>query len=154
MKKEGEHTKKNREEQLNLFDILEFEEKEERRKEVVREGYRIWLRTPEITPCGKAATIDYRYHVSIIHRCETMPKDVYLWKNPVATIRGGEYWVKQFDDLRPGIQMDECPYCGANLHCGQGQRFLVKASGHVYSEKSYRRYYGLDEIDKERRKTK
>ena len=133
--------------QISLFDLIEAEDKHEREVRTIQEGYRRWLRTPELEPCGKDETIDYRYHVSVIHRCETMPEDVYLWKNPMAVNRGGQYWVKQFKDNRDGVQMDKCPYCGADLHGGEGKRYFVRALGHVYGQRSYRRYYRLDEVD-------
>ena len=138
---------KTRSEQINLFEQIEAEEREASSIRTVQEGYRIWLRTLDLTPCTNHAVVDYRYHDGIIHRCDTMPADIYMWQNTVACIHGGEYWVKGGDGILTGTQMDICPYCHANLCRGDGQRFLRKASGHVYSERSYRRYYKLDEVE-------
>ena len=134
-------------EQYDLFEILEREDSEERGRRAIREGYRKWLKAPELTPCGKRPVIDYCVHDAIIHRCETMPENVYMWQNPVAISHGGEYWCRQTKGLLQGEQMDLCPYCRADLHAGEGRRYLRRATGYVYSQKSYRRYYGLDEVE-------
>lgn len=139
-------------EQINLFETIERKERDEKAKRAVREGYRRWLKAPELTPCGRRAVIDYNVHDGIIHRCETMPQDVYMWQNTMASIHGGEYWLLQEPSVSlTGKQSDICPYCRADLCRGEGKRYLHRASGHVYSQKSYRRYYGLDEIDGRKR---
>ena len=135
--------------QFNLFEQLEEAERDAKNKRAVREGYRIWLKTPDLTPCEPNPVIDYRIHNGIIHICETMPKDVYMWCNPTIPRNGGEFWILQ-KPKKVGYQpkqLDICPYCKVNLNKGEGQRYLRKSTGDVYTEKSYRAYYGLDEID-------
>ncbi len=136
-------------EQFNLFELIEEEEKADKNKRAVREGYRIWIKTAPLTPCKPLAPIDYRIHNGIIHICDTMPEDVYMWCNPTMSMNGGEFWALQKPKVRgyQPEQLNVCPYCKANLQKGEGQRYLRKATGRVYSEKSYRDYYGLDEVD-------
>ena len=139
--------------QFNLFEQIEAEDRDAKDRRAVREGYRIWLKTPELIPCKPFSFIDYRFHDGIIHVCETMPKDVYMWCNPTTPRHGGEYWALQ-KPKKKGYQpqqMDVCPYCKVNLQKGEGIRYLRKATGRVYSERSYRDYYGLDEVDAEER---
>lgn len=136
--------------QINLFEEIEQKERDEQNREAVRDGYRAWLLAPELTPCGVDATPgDYLTYDGVIHLCDTMPHGVYFWQNEVESIHGGQYWVRGQESDPVGTQMDICPFCGANLCHGEGERFLRKAAGYVFSQVSYRRYYGLDEIDAE-----
>lgn len=133
--------------QITLFDEIEQEERDRKQKRAIREGYRKWLTAPELTPCGPDAHIDYNTYSGIIHRCDDMPDGVYFWVNELWRIHGGQFWVMAHKSEPEGEQMDVCPYCKADLCHGEGQRYLRKAAGYVFSEDSYRKYYGLDEID-------
>ena len=139
--------------QIDLFKQIEWEERERKSRESVREGYRRWLHAIDLSPCGPDARSDYAVYCGVIHLCDDMPDGVYMWQNEIEGIHGGQYWARQEPEASlTGTQMDVCPYCGADLCHGEGQRFLRKASGHVYGQKSYRDYYGLDEIDEQERR--
>ena len=140
------------EEQINWFDQLEEQDRDARARQAVRDSYRKWLKAPALTPCdSRLSFFDYGVYDGIIHRCETMPAEKYMWENTLAKgPKGGEFWCLQQPDekhIYRGTQMDKCPFCGVNLSAGEGARFLRKASGYVYSDKNYRNYYGLDEVE-------
>ena len=137
-------------EQINLFTQLEQENRENRHRKFVRDGYRLWLTTPDIVPYKEElAYLHDTYSGSPIHICDNKPDNVHIWWNRGASI-GGEYWVLNERPLA-GERIDICPYCKANLKNGEGERFLEKwLRGYTYyQEKSVRDYYDLDEIDKE-----
>lgn len=138
--------------QLDLFEIIETEDRDAQARRNVQEGYRIWLKTKYLTPCGPDAVIDYRIHNGIIHLCSKMPEKVYMWQNPTASHNGGQFWCRQEKGTLNGEQMDVCPYCKADLCHGEGLRFLRKSEGRQYFEESYRKYYGLEEVKNDTRR--
>lgn len=135
-------------EQINLFDEIEAADRDLRHKEAVKRDYRIWLKTPQLTPCDPHKTyFNYNIYSQIQHICDEKPADMYMWLNVVEHNNGGQYWLLNHIDDPAGELIEKCPYCGADLCHYEGQRYLQKTEGHWYWQGSYRKYFGLDEVE-------
>lgn len=137
--------------QLNLFDQIEQEDREEKYRQYIRESYREWLHAPNETPLVEPY-IGYNPNIykEMEHRCDTMPAYAKLWINDLASRRHKYFCVlEDTPGSIAGKRVTVCPYCGANVEHGDGGWFLAKSECKYFFDESYRRYYGLDEIDKE-----
>lgn len=59
-----------------------------------------------------------------LHRCQGLPPNHCIWLN---YIERPEYWVMNQDDDPCGEHIEVCPFCHANLKCGEGDVVLIKA---------------------------
>lgn len=120
-------------EQMDLFAVVEEQEKETEAKLVFRE----WQGLPkekfirEGDPMraqvrGELARWYCSRWAQALHRCAGLPDGKSIWLNH---IEAPEYWVMNDVGNPAGEHIEVCPYCGANLKNGAGDVVLVKADG-------------------------
>ena len=59
-----------------------------------------------------------------LHRCQGLPPNQEIWLNHIEK---PEYWVMNWNDDPCGEHIEICPFCHANLACGEGDAVLIKA---------------------------
>ena len=59
-----------------------------------------------------------------LHRCQGLPPNREIWLNHIEK---PEYWVMNWNDDPCGEHIEICPFCHANLACGEGDAVLIKA---------------------------
>lgn len=120
-------------EQMDLFAVVEEQEKETEAKLVFRE----WQGLPkekfirEGDPMraqvrGELARWYCSRWAQALHRCAGLPDGKSIWLNH---IEAPEYWVINDEGNPCGEHIETCPYCGADLKNGAGDVVLVKADG-------------------------
>ena len=104
---------------MKQFDLFECQ------KELLPPERLILAGTPDRRRLGEELADGYcMVWEQALHRCQGLPPNQEIWLNHIEK---PEYWVMNWNDDPCGEHIEICPFCHANLACGEGDAVLIKA---------------------------